>query len=252
MTDAMDAEFNTVAEWTADVALQLGPDHYLPAGCRGSGSPAALDWLIDNLSVRASDAVLDSGAGAGGPAAYLAQRTDAQPVLLDPARGACRAARRLFGSPVVRGDAGELPFQAAQFDVVWCLGVLCTTSQQDAILDQVRRVVRAAGRFGLLVYVARHRDLGTQPDGNNFPRERELADRMERSGFRIKATAWLGDLAPSPSEWRRREDDIEAELERRHRRDEAWRTAQEQSARIARLIGNGDVAGLLMTAEPVP
>jgi SAM-dependent methyltransferase len=248
MTDAMDAEFDTVAEWTADVALRLGPDHHLPAACRGSGSPAALDWLIENLSVRAGDLVLDSGAGVGGPAAYLARRTRARPVLLDPARGACRAARRLFGSPVVQGDAGALPFGAAQFDVVWCLGVLCTTTKQMAILEQARRVVRASGSLGLLVYVARQRDLGTQPDGNNFPRERELPDLVEGAGFRITATAWLADLEPTPSEWRRREDEVEAELERRHRSDDAWRTAQEQSARMAELIGAGDVAGLLVTA----
>ncbi len=249
VTDAMDAEFDTVAEWTADAALRLGPEHHLPAACRGSGSPAALDWLIDNLSVRADDAVLDSGAGVGGPAAYLAQRTQARPVLLDPARGACRAARRLFGSAAVQGDAGMLPFRAAQFDVVWCLGVLCTTTQQVAILEQARRVLRASGRLGLLVYVARHRDLGPQPDGNNFPREQELSDQVERAGLRIKATAWLADLAAAPEEWRRREDDVEAELDRRHRSDEAWRTAQEQAARMAGLIGDGDVAGLLMTAE---
>src|SRR5256885_423982 len=99
MTDAMDAEFNTVAAWTAEVALDLGPDHHLPAACRGSGTPSALDWLIENLAVRASDAVLDSGAGVGGPAAYLADRTHTRPVLVDPAGGACRAARRLFGLP---------------------------------------------------------------------------------------------------------------------------------------------------------
>ena len=39
MTEAMQAEFDTVAEWTAQVAADLGPEYHVPAGCRGSGSP---------------------------------------------------------------------------------------------------------------------------------------------------------------------------------------------------------------------
>ena len=31
MTDAMEAEFDTVAEWTAQVAAELGPHYHLPA-----------------------------------------------------------------------------------------------------------------------------------------------------------------------------------------------------------------------------
>jgi hypothetical protein len=37
---AMEAEFNTVADWTARVAADLGPEYYIPAACRGSGQPA--------------------------------------------------------------------------------------------------------------------------------------------------------------------------------------------------------------------
>jgi hypothetical protein len=43
MPGPMEAEFDTVAGWTAQVAAGLGPEYYVPAGCRGSGLPAALD-----------------------------------------------------------------------------------------------------------------------------------------------------------------------------------------------------------------
>ena len=36
MSDAMAAEFGTVAEWTAEAAVELGQDYYIPAACRGS------------------------------------------------------------------------------------------------------------------------------------------------------------------------------------------------------------------------
>ena len=63
--DAMAAEFDTMAGWTLEVALDLGPDYYLPAACRGSGSPAALRWLIEALVVGPDDRMLDVGAGPG-------------------------------------------------------------------------------------------------------------------------------------------------------------------------------------------
>jgi len=52
--DPMAAEFGTVAEWTAQVASQLGPAYAIPAGCRGSGRPAALEWLLAGLAGHAS------------------------------------------------------------------------------------------------------------------------------------------------------------------------------------------------------
>jgi hypothetical protein len=51
VSEAMAAEFDTVAEWTAEVAADLGAAYHIPAGCRGSGSPAALDWLVGNLDL---------------------------------------------------------------------------------------------------------------------------------------------------------------------------------------------------------
>jgi hypothetical protein len=65
----MAAEFDTVAEWTAQAALKLGPSFRIPAACRGSGSPAALDWLIENMGLGRGETLLDCGAGVGGPAA---------------------------------------------------------------------------------------------------------------------------------------------------------------------------------------
>ncbi len=250
MTDAMDAEFDTVASWTADVALALGPDHHLPAGCRGSGSPAALDWLAENLSLQAGESVLDSGAGVGGPAAYLAQHSGVRPVLVEPAAGACRAARRLFALPTVRGDAGALPFGDVRFEAAWCLGVLCTTDQQVAILREARRVLGPSGRLGLLVYVARHRELGPQPEGNHFPRVDELHEMIRHAGFDADATTWLADLPSAPADWQRREDEVDAELGRLHGHQDAWRIAENQASRMSDLIKRGDVAAHLLVARP--
>ena len=98
MSDAMAAEFGTVAEWTAEAAVELGQDYYIPAACRGSGSPAALDWLIEHLDLAPGDTLLDCGAGVGGPAAYAAERRSVRPVLVG------RGVRRSFGEVMAEYD----------------------------------------------------------------------------------------------------------------------------------------------------
>ncbi len=94
MSEAMHAEFDTIADWTAAAARSLGSDYYLPAACRGSGSPASLDWLLDHLHAGQGTTVLDCGAGVGGPSAYAAIRRGVRPLLVEPEARACRAAQK--------------------------------------------------------------------------------------------------------------------------------------------------------------
>lgn len=243
----MKAEFDTVAGWTADVALDLGPEFHLPAGCRGSGSPGALRWLIDRLDLAAADTMVDVGAGVGGPAAFAAAEVGVNPVLSEPEVGACRAVRRLFGLPVVQA-ASELPFASACFDVAWSLGVLCTVSDQPLLLRELHRVLRPGGRLGLLVFVARA-TLPEQPVGNDFPTEERLRDLLADAGLVVENSTSAANFAGLPLHWREHADAVDAELERRHGADPAWQTAEQQSAVIGRLLSAGDLAGTLLVAR---
>lgn len=245
----MHAEFDTVAGWTADAALALGPDHHLPAGCRGSGSPGALRWLLDRLQVDRSDRMLDAGAGVGGPAGFAAAETGVRPVLSEPEAGACRAAGRLFDLPVVQAGS-ELPFLDRTFDVAWSLGVLCTVTDQPALLSELHRVLRPHGRLGMLVFVATG-PLPEQPAGNDFPTQARLDGLLGRAGFAVVTTASVVDFAEAPPDWQRRTDAVEAELERRHGSDAAWRTAGEQASLIGRLLDAGHLTGTLLQLRPV-
>jgi SAM-dependent methyltransferase len=238
-SEAMDAEFDTVAEWTAQVALDLGPDYHVPAACRGSGQPAALDWLLAGLAPGPGERLIDVGAGVGGPAAYGAEQAGVQPVLIEPEPGACRAARRLFGFPTFQGDATRLPLAGQSVRLAWCLGVLCTTSGPDAqlaVLRELRRVVRPGGRIGLLVFLATVPELDDPPEGNHFPSPDGLEVLVAAAGLAVLDRASTAGL-PSPSApWRERAGAAESELDRRYGRHPAWRTAEEQSARIGHLL----------------
>ena len=249
-SEAMEAEFGTVAGWTEDAVRALGPEHAVPAGCRGSGSEGALRWLADRLALAAGSRVLDDGAGVGGPAGWLAAERGVRAVCAEPMHAAARAAHRLFGLPSVAAVAQRLPFADAAFDAAWCLGVLCTTSDKAGALAELRRVLRDGGRLGLLVFVADRPLPPPLPEGNHFPTAEEVRQLLEAAGFRLGETA-TADLGDSPPEWSERADTVDAEVARRHGDDPRWQEAQEQSRRVGRLLADGALRGWLGVAEAV-
>jgi SAM-dependent methyltransferase len=237
-SEAMEAEFDTVAGWTEEAVRALGPEYAIPAGCRGSGSEGAMRWLADRLALEPGTRFLDAGAGVGGPAGWLAQERGLRPVCAEPMAAAVRASRHLFGFPAVVAVSQQLPFADRSFDAAWCLGVLCTTSDKAGALADLRRTMTEGGRLGLLVFVADAPLPPPLPEGNEFPSEDELRRLLTGAGFRLEDTAdaVLGD---SPEEWTRRADAVQAEMARRHGADPAFQQAEENSGRVGRLLSHG-------------
>jgi SAM-dependent methyltransferase len=241
VSESADAEFDTFAEWTALVAKDLGQDFHIPAGCRGSGSPAVLDWLIEQLDLDSGETLLDCGAGVGGPAAYAAAQRGVRPVLVEPQTGGIQASRALFGFPAFRADASVLPFADEAFDAGWALGVLCTTESQLELLSELRRVVRPPGRIGLLVLVADELSPAGEPDNSFFPTVESLSDLVRRADLHVDAWRSAADIWDPPIEWRERLETFESELRARYGDQRAWQVAQRQSNLIAQLLGDSTI-----------
>lgn len=242
----MEAEFDTIAQWTASVAIDLGAPFHIPAACRGSGSPVALDWLIENLGVDHGDSLLDCGAGVGGPAAYAARQRSVRPLLMEPEPGACRAARALFDHPVVRASASALPVAGESFDAAWSLGVLCTVPDQLGLLTELRRVVKPTGRIGLLVFVARATKPFEQPQGNHFPTEDRLLGLLEEAGLGIEGWRGTEEMDSPTAEWQGRVEKVAAELADRYGAQRAWQLAERQSDLIGRLLDDELLTGEML------
>ncbi len=241
MSESADAEFDIMAEWTARVAKDLGQDFHIPAGCRGSGSPAVLDWLIEHLDLGPGETLLDCGAGVGGPAAYAAEQRGVRPILVEPQAGGNQASQALFGFPALRADASVLPFADRTFDAAWSLGVLCTTESQLELLGELRRVVRPPGRIGLLVLVADELAPAGEPDDSFFPTAESLSDLVRRADLHVDAWRSAADIWDPPDLWRERVETFEAELRARYGNERAWQVAERQSNLIGRLLGDSTI-----------
>lgn len=250
MSEALSAEFDTVADWTARVAVDLGHEYYIPAACRGSGSPAALDWLIERMALRPGDLLLDCGAGVGGPAAYAAQQHGIRSVLVEPEQGACRAARMLFDHNVIQGVGTDLPVADASCDGAWALGVLCTTAEQRSLLAELRRVVRPGGRVGLLVFVAEHPISTEYVEDNHFPTTEQLSRLLADAALAVDDRLSTAELPAIPAGWSERVEKVTAVLDERYGHTPVWQLADRQAGRIGALLSGGDLHGELLVLRP--
>lgn len=245
---AMEDEFDVAAAWTEEAARALGPGHAVPAGCRGSGSVGSLRWLADRMALAPGDLLVDSGAGVGGPARWVAGERQVSPVCLEPMVGAVHASRRLFGLPSAVALAQALPLRDEVADAAWSLGVLCTTADKAGALAELHRVLRPGGRLGLLVFVQVVDDLPSPPpEGNVFPTVPGLTALLAGAGLEVvdRTTA---DLHDNPPGWDDAADAVDAEVARRHGEDPRHRQAQEQTRRVHALLAAGAVRPDLVVA----
>jgi SAM-dependent methyltransferase len=250
--EAMVDEFDVLSAWTADAVEEAGPGHALPAACRGSGTPSALDWLGRRMGLHEAPgaALFDCGAGIGGPAEYARQQFGVTPVLAEPMIGACRAARRLFGLPVVAASGTELPFGTGRFRFAWSLGVLCTVPDQPRLLGELHRVLQPDGVAGLLVFVRTTDWIGEQPEGNHFPSDPELEGMLDDAAFDVTDHIDLNSFDPAPEPWREALEQIDAIIERDHAGDPHFENALRQQQLIVARVSEGKVAGRLFVVRP--
>jgi hypothetical protein len=124
--------------------------------------------------------------------------------------------------------------------------VLCTADgagAQQAMLRELRRVLRPGGRAGLLVFLATQDRLDNPPEGNHFPARAQLTEMFGRAGLAEASAMDLAKLPKPPAGWAERTAAVEDELHRRYGGTPALATAEEQSARIGALLHSGELTG---------
>jgi sarcosine/dimethylglycine N-methyltransferase len=109
--------------------------------------------LADLAEIGAGDAVVDVGAGLGGPARYLAGHRGAWVTAVEPVprfRAACAELTRRAGPAervgVLDGSATALPVPDGSADVAWMQAVAISVPDKAAMARELRRVLRPGGR----------------------------------------------------------------------------------------------------------
>jgi len=166
-----------------------------------------LEWL----AAQEGERVLDLGCGDG----QLSQRILAAGAIVTGVDASAEmvAAARLRGIAADEGNAEALPYPDAAFDAVFSNAALHWVCDQDAMMRQVRRVLRPNGRFvaemgghgnvaaihvAFRAVLARH-GFGDREDGvNYYPTPEGYARRLERHGFSMRNTALIPRPTPLP------------------------------------------------------
>lgn len=138
---------------------QFGPqaDKYVAA--KTFAQTSDLDWLVTHVAVKAEWSVLDVATGGGHAAAYFAPLV-AKLTVTDLTEAMVRAAERHLaelGFAHARFEvaaAEALPFEADQFDCVVCRIAPHHFLSIPQFLDEVKRVLKPNGRFGLIDGIA--------------------------------------------------------------------------------------------------
>jgi SAM-dependent methyltransferase len=164
----------------------------------------ALEWL----AAQPFERILDVGCGDG----QLTQRIAATGARVSGVDASAQmvAAARSRGIEAEEASAEALPYPDASFDAVFSNAALHWVRDQDAMLAQVRRVLKPGGRFvaemgghgniaairvALMAVLARH-DHADREDGvNYYPTAEGYTRRLESHGFRVQRIA----LIPRPT-----------------------------------------------------
>lgn len=117
--------------------------------------------LAEAAGITGTDRVLDVGSGIGGPARLLARRYGCSVHGIDLTDELCQTAidlnRRVGLADMVtirQGDALDLPYEDASFDVVWTQHVSMNIADKDNLFREMRRVTADNGRLAFFDILA--------------------------------------------------------------------------------------------------
>jgi ubiquinone/menaquinone biosynthesis C-methylase UbiE len=146
----------------------LTPDDLAPVDEFHSGGRNATMRLAQLAQINGSERVLDVGCGIGGPSRYLASQFGCRVTGLDltadfVALAGMLAQRTRLSDKVSyrQGDALDMPFADASFDLVWSQNAAMNIADRDRLYAEMRRVLAPGGRLAL-------QEIAAGPGGEPF------------------------------------------------------------------------------------
>jgi SAM-dependent methyltransferase len=187
------------------MAQNWDPKAYAQTGAFVHGlAGGVLEWL----DAKPGERILDLGCGDG----HLTLRIAALGAMVTGVDASTEmvAAALALGADAIEGNAEALPFADQTFDAVFSNAVLHWVRDQDAMMREVRRVLRSGGRFvaecgghgniaairvALMAVLACHGFAGAEDGVNYYATPEAYKARLERHGFHVQQIA----LIPRPT-----------------------------------------------------
>jgi sarcosine/dimethylglycine N-methyltransferase len=134
----------------------LTPDDLAPVDEFHTGQRNATVRLAQLAGVSGCEKVLDVGCGIGGPSRYLASAFGCEVTGLDLTTEFIELAQMLAGRTGLsrkvtyrQGNALDLPFADASFDLVWSQNAAMNIAYRDRLYSEMRRVLKLSGRLAI-------------------------------------------------------------------------------------------------------
>lgn len=183
-----------------------GFDHFHTAGA------FATERMADLLAPAAGEAVLDAGAGIGGPARHLADRFGCRVIAVDLTPSFVEVGRLVSERTGLDelvdlrvGDVTRLDLPDGSVDHAWTQHAAMNIADRPALYGEIRRVMRPGGRFALFDVI----DGGggelvlpvpwaTEANQSHLVTRDELRRLLDEAGFRIERDEDpVGEMLPA-------------------------------------------------------
>lgn len=175
------------------------------------GRTATLE-LAQAAGVDSTKRVLDVGSGVGGTSRCLAREFGCRVTGIDLTDEYCRTATMLSSRiglaelvDYSQGDATNLPFPDASFDIVWTEHVAMNIPDKPALYREMYRVLKPGGTLAIYDILAGPSGpvmfpvpWARTPDASFLVTPGQLRDLLEKSGFNV--TAW-SDTTEAARTW---------------------------------------------------